>query len=163
MQKDSLPTSRTRLSKHSSQPFNPDVANAFFRAGMIEAWGRGIERMLEACRQGGLPAPEVREERSGIWIVFKFLQRSSTPGVTPQVTPEVTPQVRLLRVLRGEMSRHSLQRALQLKDPRHFREHYLVPCLAAGLIEMTMPDKPNSRLQRYRLTAKGRSFLAGQS
>jgi hypothetical protein len=27
------------LSKHSSQPFNPDIANAFFRSGMIEAWG----------------------------------------------------------------------------------------------------------------------------
>lgn len=33
--------------KHSSQPYNPDVANAFFRAGMIETWGRGIERIME--------------------------------------------------------------------------------------------------------------------
>jgi ATP-dependent DNA helicase RecG len=35
-------------SKHPSQPYNPDVANAFFRAGMIEAWGRGIERVIQA-------------------------------------------------------------------------------------------------------------------
>jgi ATP-dependent DNA helicase RecG len=34
------------LAKHASQPFNPDVANAFFRAGYIESWGRGIERIL---------------------------------------------------------------------------------------------------------------------
>lgn len=32
---------------HSSQPFNPDVANTFFRAGEIEAWGRGIERVFK--------------------------------------------------------------------------------------------------------------------
>jgi len=35
--------------KHSSRPFNPDIANAFFRSGMIEAWGRGIERILQSC------------------------------------------------------------------------------------------------------------------
>ena len=40
---------------HSSRPYNPDVANAFFRAGMIEAWGRGIERIMEACRAAGVP------------------------------------------------------------------------------------------------------------
>ncbi len=43
--------------KHPSRPFNPDVANAFFRAGMIETWGRGIERMLEACRAANSPRP----------------------------------------------------------------------------------------------------------
>ena len=37
--------------KHTSQAYNPDIANAFFRAGQIEAWGRGVERILEACRQ----------------------------------------------------------------------------------------------------------------
>ncbi|MGO9471649.1 MAG: ATP-binding protein [Isosphaeraceae bacterium] len=35
--------------KHPSRSFNPDIATAFFRAGMIEAWGRGIQRVLEAC------------------------------------------------------------------------------------------------------------------
>jgi ATP-dependent DNA helicase RecG len=43
--------------KHRSRPFNPDVANAFFRAGMIETWGRGIERTLEACRAANSPRP----------------------------------------------------------------------------------------------------------
>jgi ATP-dependent DNA helicase RecG len=42
-------TAARLLEKHSSEPYNPDVANAFFRAGMIEAWGRGIEKILAAC------------------------------------------------------------------------------------------------------------------
>ena len=46
--------------KHPSQPFNPDVANVFFRAGMIEAWGRGIERIVEACRAAQVPSPKLR-------------------------------------------------------------------------------------------------------
>jgi len=45
--------------KHPSQLFNPDVANAFFRAGMIEAWGRGIERIMEACRTAKTPVPKL--------------------------------------------------------------------------------------------------------
>ena len=41
-------TSAQLLEKHASEPYNPDVANAFFRAGMIEAWGRGIEKILDS-------------------------------------------------------------------------------------------------------------------
>ncbi len=40
---------------------------------------------------------------------------------------------------------------LSLSDRKSFRERYLRPALQAGLIEMTLPDKPNSRLQKYRL------------
>ena len=68
-----------------------------------------------------------------------------------QVAPEVR---RLLSHLRGEMSRRArraLQDAMGLKDDDHFREAYLLPALAAGLVEMTIPDKPNSRNQRYRV------------
>ena len=58
--------------KHSSIPFNPDVANAFFRAGKIEAWGRGIERMLEACKAAETPIPQIRYDQSGLWVDFSF-------------------------------------------------------------------------------------------
>ena len=42
-------TVETLLSSHRSMPYNPDIANTFFRAGEIEAWGRGIERIITAC------------------------------------------------------------------------------------------------------------------
>ena len=41
-----------------SQPHNPLIANAFFRSGQIEAWGRGIEKMKNGCAADGLPEPE---------------------------------------------------------------------------------------------------------
>ena len=72
----------------------------------------------------------------------------------------VTPQVScLLKVITGEMSRGMLQDALELQDRKSFRERYLKPALADGLIEMTIPDKPNSRLQKYRLTRRGEQWL----
>lgn len=50
------------LGPHASHPFNPGVANTFFRAGEIEAWGRGIERVFEACHRAGTPEPRIRVE-----------------------------------------------------------------------------------------------------
>jgi ATP-dependent DNA helicase RecG len=44
----------------------PDVANAFFRTGMIETWGRGIEWIMEACLAAGAPRPELRYEQTGL-------------------------------------------------------------------------------------------------
>ena len=60
------------MGRHSSQPFNPDIANAFFRAGEIEAWGQGIGRMLTACREAGSPKPEFEYEHTGLWVNFPF-------------------------------------------------------------------------------------------
>jgi Fic family protein len=74
----------------------------------------------------------------------------------PEVALEVTPEVRLLSVLVGEMTRHQLKEALGLRDDEHFRKAYLLPALEAGLIEMTIPDKPRSSRQKYRLTDRGR-------
>ncbi len=57
------------------------------------------------------------------------------------------------------LGRHELQEALQRADRKSFSERYLQPALVAELIEMIIPDKPNSRLQQYRLTDKGRALL----
>lgn len=86
--------------------------------------------------------------------------RDAIAASTPQVAPHVTPQVmRLLRICQGPMSRDELQVALGLKDRKSFREGYLRPGLEAGLIAMTLPDKPNSRLQQYQPTAAGQGAV----
>jgi ATP-dependent DNA helicase RecG len=53
------------------------------------------------------------------------------------------------------MLRRELQEKLDLKDNEHFRKHYLLPALNGGFVEMTMPDKPKSSSQAYRLTETG--------
>jgi hypothetical protein len=55
------------------------------------------------------------------------------------------------------MSPTELVLTLGLKDRRNFRDGYLAPALSAGFVERTIPDRPNSRLQKYRLTAKGQA------
>lgn len=64
-------TIETLQEKHSSVPHNPDISNAFFRIGYIEAWGRGIRKMNEKCAESGLPQPLYYYESSGFWVVFR--------------------------------------------------------------------------------------------
>ena len=58
-------------------------------------------------------------------------------------------------VLTGEMGRSELQGLLSIKNRDYFRTDYLNPAINTGYIELTIPDKPNSQNQKYRLTAKG--------
>ena len=71
----------------------------------------------------------------------------------------MNPQLLVLQSIIGEMSRQEIQQALALRHEDHFRRAYLVPTLQAGLIEMTIPDKPRSSKQKYRLTATSRRYL----
>ena len=64
-------TIKNLLVKHASRPYNPDIANAFFRSGYVEAWGRGIEKITEKCISAGLPKPCFMPEGSDFWVVFK--------------------------------------------------------------------------------------------
>ncbi len=59
------------LRKHSSKPYNPDIANAFFRAGYVEAWGRGTIKIIDQCKEHGLPLPEFQNDGRDFWVVFK--------------------------------------------------------------------------------------------
>ena len=60
------------------------------------------------------------------------------------------------------MTRGELQDALGLAHREHFTEAYLQPAIAAGLIAMTIPDKPRSSKQRYRLSVLGRGWRERQ-
>ncbi|NDV24070.1 Fic family protein [Desulfovibrio sp. JC022] len=81
-------------------------------------------------------------------------------SATPYDTPHDTPHVKaLVEAVSGEMHRDELLSVLNLKDRKSFRELYLKPALEAGLVEMTIPDKPKSKNQRYRLTEKGKGLV----
>ncbi len=128
--------------------WNPLFANIPVESLIFEHQAEYYQALQESTRQTD----------SAPFIAFMLQMILDTiTASAPQVTPHVTPQVsELLATISGEMSREALQAALGLLDRKSFRERYLKPALVAGLIEMTIPDKPNSRLQKYRLTDKGR-------
>ena len=59
------------LQSHSSRPYNPDIANTFFRCGYVESWGRGVRIMAELCEAQGLPQPFYNIDGSDFWIEFR--------------------------------------------------------------------------------------------
>jgi ATP-dependent DNA helicase RecG len=58
--------------KHPSIPFNPDIANAFFRAGMIEAWGRGTVKIISDCKKANAHIPNFTYDLSGFVVEFPY-------------------------------------------------------------------------------------------
>ena len=157
-------TLETLRQPHGSLPANPLLAEPMYLTRYIERMGTGIRDMIQKCREAGLPEPEFAVS-DGFTVRIRRKAGEATGEATGEVTGEATGEVtgeviRLLHVLIGEMKRAELQESLQLRHEDYFREAYLVPALKTGLIEMTIPDKPRSGNQKYRITPKGRQVLA---
>jgi ATP-dependent DNA helicase RecG len=67
-------TAETLLETHSSKPFNPDIARVFYRAGYIESWGRGIQKICDACKNLGADEPAYIVHGEDIMVKFHALQ-----------------------------------------------------------------------------------------
>ena len=67
-------TAERLINSHVSKPLNQSIANAFYRAGHIETWGRGIQIIEESCRKLGTPFPEYEILGSGIRVKFQALE-----------------------------------------------------------------------------------------
>lgn len=158
---------------------NPVIARVFRELKLIEQWGSGIPHMLQQAEQLGLPPLKIMEIGMRLRLVVPLLQplvlapgtsrqnvsdktrpQQATQSPTQSPTQSADPVSAVLQLLRDKpLSSSELRAKLNLKHRPTFRENYLHPALAEALIEMTIPNKPNSRLQKYRLTGKGREAL----
>ena len=75
----------TLMKRHRSLPHNPLIANGFFRAGYVETWGHGIEKICEACEKHGVPLPEYVLHPEDIMMTFRTNESQSlTKAPKPQ-------------------------------------------------------------------------------
>jgi len=142
---------------HESKPWNPIIANVFYRAGIIERWGSGTLNIIDWCKENGNPPPTWQEQAGSVYIIFH-------PPASPrdQVGTKLglsRVQVEILRNCLTSKAIGELMVIVGRSNRTKFRDQVLKPLLEAGLIEMTIPDKPRSSKQKYRLTAKGRDLL----
>ena len=87
-------------------------------------------------------------------LVSISCKNSSTDQVTDQVEFDLLPPVKKLLYVLGKdtLSSNQIMERLKLTHKPTFRHNYLNPALEQHLIEMTIPNKPKSRLQKYRKT-----------
>ena len=89
------------MGSHKSRPYNPLIANTFFRAGFIEAWGRGIQKIKDSCVLAGNDIPEYYVKKEDIMVLFWGL------GETTPQSPQTTPQLdeidsRIIKVIESK-------------------------------------------------------------
>jgi ATP-dependent DNA helicase RecG len=64
-------TVQNLMEKHASRPYNPDIANALFRSGYIESWGRGTIKIIRACKLARIPEPIFNYSSSDFSVEFR--------------------------------------------------------------------------------------------
>jgi len=120
--------------KHISVLRNPTIAEILFLGGYIERWGTGIEKMNTLMQEYGLSQVCPKSVPSN--IAAKILEKAASPRSITDLMKSV-----------GQTNRTRL------------RKQVLKPLIDAGLINMTIPDKPQSSKQKYVITNKGRKLL----
>lgn len=142
---------------HESRPWNPIIASVLYRAGIIEQWGTGTLNMLEWCRQVGAPAPAYVEQNDAVVVRFLPAQPESRPESRPESQPESLAD-RVLRLLAdGPLSRSELAARLGQRTVSGQLNTVIRTLLREERIAYTIPEKPQSRLQRYRVVTTGSS------
>ncbi|MEA2068296.1 MAG: ATP-binding protein [Verrucomicrobiota bacterium] len=145
-----------------SIPRNPLLFGMMQRMDLVEKVGSGLKRIHDMCREHGCPLPRIDADRDWYCLSFERLG-TKDEQVTRQVPDKYPASTRQVLVALASAShalpRSSLQEAAKFHDREHFVNEHLRPLLAAGMIEMTIPDKPTSSKQKYRITPAGRKLL----
>jgi ATP-dependent DNA helicase RecG len=143
---------------------------------LTEGRSTGIPKILRAMRDNGSPTPgfETDDEHSYFLVRLPAHPQAERIGSKPasgQHTIAVPgtklglsgDQVQILRQTQIEQSISTLMAAIGRANRTKFRDQVLNPLLASGLVEMTIPEKPTSSKQRYRITEKGRAVFAAMN
>jgi len=156
-------------------PKNPVIAHFFREIGRADELGSGVRNLMKYGKAYGGADPELIEG-DVFRIVVKYPDStvydrdstateetlpSSVPGLS-QVCPRSVPSdlfLQLLDMTREPTSLEAMMKILGQTNRTRFRKTVLRPLLDTGILAMTIPDKPSSSKQKYRITAKGVALL----
>lgn len=157
---------------HARRYRNRRIGEFLKELELTEGRGTGVPKIRRAMRTNGSPEPQflTDEERTYFTVILPMHPSAlppwgaMTPGETPLVTTDVLNMLNrkvqdLLAFSQVPRDRASIQKHLGLKNEKHVRARYLRPLVDAGLLELTDPEHPSSRGQKYRTTELGLAAL----
>ena len=136
------------LGKHRSRPYNPLIANAFFRAGYIESWGRGIEKIKESCIENGNDMAEYLVSPSEMMVVFHGLHDDINTQENTQENIFTVKEKRILMFCSIPQSKQEIAGGLGYKSIKSVKKE-IENLLKKGYLQMTIPNQPKNRNQKY--------------
>ena len=145
---------------------NTVIARVFRELRLIEQWGTGVPRIFAEAAVLGLPEPRIEE--IGMRVRFTIplgalgqqLDASLRMESGGESGGESNMALRILRLLQSSPhSKADIARVFGKAKPNRYLDDMMKSLLDREQAEYTLPDKPNSRLQQYRLTRKGRALL----
>lgn len=95
-------TTENLMKTHNSRPYNPDLANTFFRAGYIESWGRGIQKICEECNLIGAKIPEYSILGDDITVKFTAVANSKDFNRTNDVRKGKGVNTKVLELIKAQ-------------------------------------------------------------
>lgn len=141
---------------HSSVPANPLLAESLYLAEYIERMGTGTLDMIRRCADAGLPEPEFAVADGFVATIRRATLATQVTGHR-ESRPESLEAKVLSLLTAGEMSKVELSKSLGQKEISGQLNKVVRVLMREQSIEYTLPDKPRSRFQKYRLTDKGRA------
>lgn len=109
----SLNSTEKLFMKHSSKPYNPKLANIFFKSGMIEAWGRGFEKIKEACNLYEGPLPEYEINESGIMVLCKACNKYINLLTAKQKVDSIILDERIMNEKMSELKKEPIAKIVE--------------------------------------------------
>jgi len=150
-------------------PKNPVISRFFRQTGMADELGSGMRKMMRYCKVFGGKDPEMIEGDVFRIVVkvpeFKSSSNQEKDHDTIQAGTRLAlsrHQVQILAKCAKTCGISDLMKVVGRSDRTKFRNQVLRPLLDAGFVEMTIPDKPTSSNQKYRITETGTTVLGNE-
>lgn len=156
------------MKQGTSRIRNHVIARVFRELNLIEQWGTGVRRIFNEAQELHLPEPKIEEIGMRVRFTIYLAQSHSVTSIDDKIQSGIGVEsgaesgvesemaLKIMEILKaGPLSKSEIAKALGKAKPTRYLNDLMKKLIQHNQVEYTIPDKPNSRLQKYCLVSKG--------